>query len=395
MRTLHRTLIAGVLAGAVVHGAGAQRGAPPSRGTSGAPGNKQRLQTPAKQDTTKRQAPTGVMLDFEEQDLKVVLNALAAAGNLNVILTNIPSERVTVHMGQPVSRDSMAVVLHSLAEAHNLKFTQSPTLIQIAGPTPQPVQRGPTAQELFAQQLAAQNQQQAVRLFTYRLHHASAVQLAPVLTSLFIGASTTFPTRAAFPNGNGGFTTITTPGNINVIPPAIQGNVGRGARGGIVGNGGGLGNGNNGNNGINGNNPNAQIQNALVNAFAQASGALSSQSGDIRIIAEESSNSLLVRATDSDWQLIQAIIQGVDLRPLQVLIEVTIAEVQRTHDLDIGVSGGLRKTNGSKVAFDSSSAPTQASARDFILQLTGGHGTINYNVAIAALQERGNVRVLS
>src|SRR6185503_14466506 len=100
-------------------------------------------------------------------------------------------------------------------------------------------------------------------------------------------------------------------------------------------------------------------------------------------------------ATDSDWQLIQAIIQGVDLRPLQVLIEVTIAEVQRTHDLDIGVSGGLRKTNGSKVAFDSSSAPTQASARDFILQLTGGHGTINYNVAIAALQERGNVRVLS
>src|SRR6185503_12015762 len=100
-------------------------------------------------------------------------------------------------------------------------------------------------------------------------------------------------------------------------------------------------------------------------------------------------------ATDSDWQLIQAIIQGVDLRPLQVLIEVTIAEVQRTHDLDIGVSGGLRKTNGSKVAFDSSSAPTQASARDFILQLTGGNGTIQYDVAIAALQERGNVRVLS
>ena len=70
-----------------------------------------------------------------------------------------------------------------------------------------------------------------------------------------------------------------------------------------------------------------------------------SQSGDIRIIAEESTNSLLIRATESDFALVQQIIQGVDLRPLQVLIEVTIAEVQRTHDLDLGVSG-----NGQAIA---------------------------------------------
>ena len=46
-----------------------------------------------------------------------------------------------------------------------------------------------------------------------------------------------------------------------------------------------------------------------------------------------------MRATDSDWALVQQVIGGVDLRPLQVLIEVTIAEVQRTRSIDFGVSG--------------------------------------------------------
>jgi general secretion pathway protein D len=123
---------------------------------------------------------------------------------------------------------------------------------------------------------------------------------------------------------------------------------------------------------------------------------LSSQAGDIRIIAEESSNSLLIRATESDYQLVQQIISGVDLRPLQVLIEVTIAEVQRTHDLDVGVSGSVKRIPKGKTAADvTATAPSQASARDFIVQLTGGHGTINYDVAINALQSRGDVKVLS
>ncbi|MGH7619214.1 MAG: type II secretion system protein GspD, partial [Gemmatimonadaceae bacterium] len=133
----------------------------------------------------------------------------------------------------------------------------------------------------------------------------------------------------------------------------------------------------------------------IASAFQQANGALSNQAGDIRIIAEETSNSLLVRATDADFQLIQQIVQGVDLRPLQVLIEVTIAEVQRNHDLDLGVSGNVTKRTGSGIAFDSAAAPSQASARDFIFQLTGGHGSVQYNVALAALEERGEVRVLS
>src|SRR4051812_31376102 len=142
-----------------------------------------------KQDTTKKPAQ-GVSLDFQEQDLKVVLDALAAAGDLNVSMTNIPRQTVTVHMGRPVSREGMIELVKSVAESNGLKVTESPTLIQISGPTPEPPGRAQQQQQQsFAQQLAQQNQQQQMRLFTYRLKHASAIQLAPVLTNLFSGFS--------------------------------------------------------------------------------------------------------------------------------------------------------------------------------------------------------------
>jgi len=367
MTTVYKTLIYATIVVAAGRTARAQRGA----GRGGAP----------------PPAPTSVALDFQDQELRTVLDAIAAAGQLNVALSNIPSQRITVHMGQPVGREQMAEMLKQVAEANGLKVTQSPTMIQIAGPAPEPPGRQTPAQQL-AQQIAQANQQQQIKLYTYRLRHASAVQLAPVLTNLFSGASPAFGGgrgQTVIPNANGGFTVIGSnnnnpgqpPGNISTITPPFAG---RGAgRGGGGGGGGGGGAG-------------GQIATALQNALQAASG-LSAQSGDIRIIAEETSNSLLIRATESDWTLVQQVIQGVDLRPLQVLIEVTIAEVQRTHDLDIGVSGMVTRHRGSRA--DTAFAPPTASARDFILALTGGNGTIQYDVAIAALQERGDVKVLS
>jgi type II secretory pathway component GspD/PulD (secretin) len=347
----------------------------------------------SKADSAKKTA--AVSLDFQDQELRVVLDALAAAGDLNVSMTNIPSQRVSVHMGRPVTREGMIELVKNVAESNGLKVTETPTLIQIAGTPPSPPEtRQTVAQQLLAQQLAQQNQQQQVRLYTYRLKHASAVQLAPVLTNLFSGLSTNFGGRGAttiVPNANGGFQVFTPgtvggpPGNVSTIqPPFANPNAGRGGGG-------------RGAAAAAAANPNVggNVAQAINAAFAQAAG-LSGQSGEIRIIAEESSNSLLVRATDSDWALVQQIIQGVDLRPLQVLIEVTIAEVQRTRDFDLGVSGNVKSTSKGKNGTNiTGTAPSQASDRDFIVELTGGNGTINYDVAIAALQERGDVRVLS
>ena len=123
-------------------------------------------QTPARPDTAKK--PASASLDYQDQELKVVLDALAAAGDLNVSMTNIPSQRITVHMGRPVDREGMIEVLKNVSEANGLKFTQTPSLIQISG-TPPERNTGPTPQQILQQQLAQANQQQQVRLFTYRL----------------------------------------------------------------------------------------------------------------------------------------------------------------------------------------------------------------------------------
>ena len=387
MSIVMRALIIGTAVVALASPAAAQRGAAGRGGGSGRPANPPKA-PPPKSDTSRRAAPPAVSLDFQDQDLKVVLDALAAAGDLNVALSNIPQQRVSLHMGRPVAREQMAEMLKSYAEAQGLKVTQTASLMQIAGPEPAPRQ---TPAQSFAQQLLAQNQQQQMRLYTVRLKHASAVQLAPVLMNLFSGFTGASPIRAGnttiIPNGNGGFSVFGNQGVIN-SPAAPPGNVT--ANPGVTniptpfgGRGGGRGAA-----------AQAAIADRLATAFQQVTGALSSQAGDIRIIAEESSNSLLVRATESDFSLVEQIVQGVDLRPLQVLIEVTIAEVQRTHDLDVGVSGTVKRVPGGK-GFDSVSAPSQASARDFIVALTGGHGSISYDVALAALEERGDVRVLS
>ena len=361
------------------------------------PTPQKKAETPPVSDTTLvRRTPAGFVLDFQNQELKVVLSALAEAGGLNVSLTNIPSKQITLRMGQPVSRDTVAQVLRGIAEANGLKVTQTPALTMVEGPAP--VQAPTPQQQQFglAQQLQQAQQAVTLKLYTYRLKHASAVQLAPVLMNLFTGAG----------GFNNGFNANGPQGFINL---------------------GGVGGGPGGNNNLGGNQavgrgaargaaaaaaatasigqvqtpaaPNVIVNPAggalanLIQGFAAQQGGLSASANLIRVVAEETTNSLLVRAAESDWALVQGIVQAVDVRPLQVLIEVTIAEVSRTKDLDVGVSGSVtrKKSKGT----DSASTASQASARDFVLQLTGGNGTIDYNVALNALESRGDVRVLS
>lgn len=340
------------------------------------------VQVPLTQTDTfivKRTA-AGFVVNFDDQPLRVVFSALAEASGLNIAQTNIPLRNTTLHMGTPVSRDQMLDVIKGLAASNNINVVEGASLVRLEGPAPQATS---TAQQLAAQQAAAAAQQQ---LFIYRLKHASAVQLAPVLQGLFAGLTrqpTAAQIAAANPlaaligaatgqrgGGRGEFeVSVATPVPVAVAP---QQNVPQRGGGGNQGRG-------------------AQA------AQQQQAAALSASAADVRIQAEESSNSLLIRATAADYSLIQQILTGVDLRPLQVLIEVMIAEVSRTSDLNVGTtvnnaSNAPKSANGTTV---SGSQPSIAGARDFILQLSGGRGGVNFDVALNALQSRGDLRVLS
>jgi general secretion pathway protein D len=61
------------------------------------------------------------------------------------------------------------------------------------------------------------------------------------------------------------------------------------------------------------------------------------EGADIRIIADEINNALLILASAQDYQMVEAAIRKLDIVPLQVLVEATIAEVRLNNELRYGV----------------------------------------------------------
>ena len=57
----------------------------------------------------------------------------------------------------------------------------------------------------------------------------------------------------------------------------------------------------------------------------------------MRIEADETHNALLISANARDYELIRQVLAGIDVPPLQVLIEVTVAEVVLNDNLNYGV----------------------------------------------------------
>ncbi len=380
-----RVLCVAVLACAVTSSLGAQRGGRRAQQTAvdTTPAAKGKIDT-----SLVRKTPEGFVLDFQEQELRVVLSAIAEAGGLNVTFANLPATKVTLRMGQQVTKAEALDVLRGVSEVNGLKVTEGPSLIRIEGTRP-----------VTAQQAQQQFQQQAqLKLFTYRLKHASAVTLAPVLMSLLTGTG-----GGAVQGGQGA--NVFGNGVVGVPGAGGAGGGGRGGaangagggRGGAAG-GGGAGGGGGGFNinvpGAAGGAANVGIAQALQQAFGGGA-ALTAAASQMRIVAEDATNSLIVRATDADWALVQQVLGSVDLRPLQVLIEVRIIQVQRTHDLSLGISGRYAQQNRSGGTDTTISFPSAAGASDIVALLTGGKGSVNYSIALNALQSRGDVKVLS
>jgi general secretion pathway protein D len=68
-----------------------------------------------------------------------------------------------------------------------------------------------------------------------------------------------------------------------------------------------------------------------------AIGGFIQESGDIRVIADEATNSLVILATASEFRMIEATLRRLDILPLQVLVEATILEVSLSDNLQSGV----------------------------------------------------------
>ena len=285
----------------------------------------------------------GILIDFQDTEVRNVITALAEAAGLNVTYGELPTRRITLRMRQPVPTDSVRALLRSIAEANGLKVSDTGSLMRfeaiVAPVTP----------------ALAPGQGTAPQLYVYRLRHAHSARLAATLQAIFGGGGATDFTEM-------GGTPLSQRLREQMIPPLRLDTVGRGRE-------------------------------PVPNARVLGGGG----QGPVQIVPDENTNSLLVRASPADWAIIRQAIEAVDLRPLQVLIEVMIAEVRRTTELDVGVSGTATKKapNGGTRGSGELGGPTaEASTGELLLKWMNG-GTVDVTVALRALATRGDVRILS
>ena len=66
-------------------------------------------------------------------------------------------------------------------------------------------------------------------------------------------------------------------------------------------------------------------------------GQIVSEAGDIRVIADERNNALVFLATAGEFRMIESTLKRLDIVPLQVMIEATIAEVGLNDTLEYGL----------------------------------------------------------
>jgi len=71
----------------------------------------------------------------------------------------------------------------------------------------------------------------------------------------------------------------------------------------------------------------------------------SDDKGSVRIVADEAHNALLISANARDYDLIRQVLDGIDVPPLEVLIEVTVAEVTLNDQLNYGVEYYIKSGN--------------------------------------------------
>jgi general secretion pathway protein D len=123
-------------------------------------------------------------------------------------------------------------------------------------------------------------------------------------------------------------------------------------------------------------------------------GRAATLTGEVTLVPDPRSNSLLVRASPADFALIEAAVKELDTRPLQVLIEVIIAEVRRDRQVAFGVGAEVPPTRLPGTETTVRGAQQGLGLTDFVLHAMHV-GRIDLEATLTAAAQRGDVKILS
>jgi general secretion pathway protein D len=114
--------------------------------------------------------------------------------------------------------------------------------------------------------------------------------------------------------------------------------------------------------------------------------------GDLRIVANNDSNSLLVLATPAEFSVIEAALQRLDAPNRQVLIEASLAEVTLTDDLRYGVQWNYNGKKGPVTLSDTAGGKIAQKFPGLSYLFTG---STDISAVLNALEAVTTVRVIS
>lgn len=278
-----------------------------------------------------------VTVRFVETDIRAVIQALGRYLSKPVMVGSIQPVRVSLETPGPVDRVTLLALLRGLVESQGLEFTEDSAFYQIRTRPPD----RPAARQAVAPDSGP------VRLFVIRLRHARASDVAATVNQLFGGGG-------AF-SGQSGLSTGTLSDELrrNVVPPA-------------------------------GGQP----------APGQPAVRQSALSGSVTIVPDELTNSLLVRASQTDFDVMKEAVDQLDIRPLQVLIEVLIVEARHDRSFSFGADLFVPPQTVDRGDGTVDVSTVGGGLGDLVVRLMN-LGRANIDATIRAAASRGDVEIIS
>ncbi len=294
------------------------------------------------QDTTSvRAVGDSIALRFVDADLRAVVQAVGRYLDRPVLFAGLPGARVTLETPRPVARHELPALLRGLVEAQNLEVIRDSAFYRVrqreAPAAPQMRPGGPALQA-------------DLQLTVVRLRHARAADVAATLSALY-GA------------GNGADLGGARPGTLseelrrNVVPPAGSGV-------------------------------------AAPAAPGPGSARSAVLEGSVTIVPDPMTNALLIRASEHDAALLRQAVEELDLRPLQVLVEVRIVEARRDHQFAYGLGLSLPPTQVGTGNTTVEGTLTGGGLGDFVLRVLN-IGGVELDAVLQAGASSGRVQILS
>lgn len=273
-----------------------------------------------------------VMIQLVDADLRGALQALAPYLSSPMVFGALGDYRITVETPSPIPRTMLPTLLRGMLQVYGLGLEERDGILRVGTDLQQATDIDPSA----------------VALYVIRLKHGRAADVANVVNALY---------GQAFSLGEVGRPAGTLADGLraDLLPP---------------------------------------VETPEEASPVPVSPLVAEFAGAVTIIPDERTNSLLVRAEQRDFELIQAAVQQLDVRPLQVLIEVVIAEVRRDRSLALGMGTTVppQRIPGSDT--DIGGSVTGLGLGDFVVSVMNAGG-IDLSATLAVASSRGEVSILS